>query len=94
MNKEQIYDAQINPLMAQIIEICTANKIAMFATFCIPNDKDAGLACTTHLPDETGKLPDRIACCARVAGPAQRFSPVMITTQHADGSKKITAFLD
>lgn len=67
MNKEQIYDSQINPLMAQIIEICKANQIAMLATFDIPNEEDADLACTSHLPDETGKLPERIAACVRAA---------------------------
>lgn len=94
MNKEQIYDSQINPLMAQVIDICKANKIAMLATFDIPNDDDPDLACTTHLPDETGKLPDRIADCVRVSkGGRTSATPLMLTTQHADGSKTLTAIL-
>ncbi len=94
MNKEQIYDEKINPLMTQVIEICKANSIAMLATFDIPNDEDPDLACTTHLPDETGKLPDRIADCARAAKAGRTSaSPLMITTQHADGSKTLTAVL-
>jgi len=32
-NKEQIYDEQIAPLMAKIIEICKAEQIPMFAEF-------------------------------------------------------------
>lgn len=57
MNKEQIYDEQVEPLMAKIIEICKANKIAMVATYAIPNDEDPNLRCTTALVDETGERP-------------------------------------
>ena len=35
MTKEEIYDEQINPLMAQIINICKVNKIAMIADFAL-----------------------------------------------------------
>lgn len=92
MNKEQIYDAQINPLMAQIIEICKANNIAMLATFALPTPEDADLCCTSHLPDETGKLPCPIAEASSVIRGSGR-SPLMLTTQHADGSKTLTAIL-
>ena len=49
MNKEQIYDEKINPLMGQIIAICQEYKIAMLADFSIPNEEDAGLNCTSAL---------------------------------------------
>lgn len=91
MNKEQIYDTQINPLMAQIIAICQANKISMLATFAIPTPEDADLHCTTRTPDETGKLPSQIAEASRVL--LSRASPLMLTTHHADGSKTMTAIL-
>lgn len=52
MNKEEIYDSQIAPLMAQIIAICKANKIAMLADFAIGHEKDEGLKCTTALLDD------------------------------------------
>ena len=45
MNKEAIYDSQINPLMAQIIAICKEHKINAHATFLLDDDN----ACTTHL---------------------------------------------
>ncbi len=93
MNKEEIYDDQINPLMAQIIKICSANRIAMLATFSIPTEEDEGLCCTTHLPDETGELPPRIAKCVEASKANQRSATVMLTTEHADGSKTLTAFL-
>lgn len=55
LNKEQVYDAQINPLMEQILTICQAHGIAMLCTFAIPTPDDDELACTSMLPDETGE---------------------------------------
>lgn len=92
MNKEQIYDSQINPLMAQMLEICKANKIAMLATFALPTPEDVDLCCTSQLPDETGKLPHPLAEASSVILGRGR-SPLMLTTQHADGSKTLTAIL-
>lgn len=51
--KEQVYDEEINPLIAQIIEICKREKIAMLATFRIPNAEDPHLNCTTALLDDS-----------------------------------------
>jgi hypothetical protein len=65
MNKEQTYDERIAPLMTQIIAVCQEHGIAMLASFCIPTPEDADLQCTTHLPDETGKLPAHIRAAAR-----------------------------
>jgi hypothetical protein len=82
MNKEQVYDEKIDPLMAQIIAICQEHKIAMLATFDIPPTPGDDLCCTSHLPDESGNLPARIAAAARAAsGP----SPLMLTTRNAAG---------
>ena len=92
MNKEQIYDSEINPLMAKVIAICKANKIAMLATFAIPTPDDADLCCTSQLPDETGKLPCPIAEAASVIRGSGR-SLLMLKTQHADVSKTLTAIL-
>lgn len=83
-NKEQIYDAEIYPLMGKIIEICQANKISMFATFDIPNDEDETLTCTTFTSDESGKPSERIRQFKRLA--PQSRPPLMLTTEHADGS--------
>jgi hypothetical protein len=49
MNKEEAYDAQIAPLMTEIIKICKEYKIAMLAQFSTPNDDDPDLVCTTGL---------------------------------------------
>jgi hypothetical protein len=61
MNKEQIYDAQISPLMTQIIAICKAGGISMLAHFDISHEDDPGLACTTCLPGEDGELAASVA---------------------------------
>lgn len=57
MNKEQVYDEKINPLMAQIIEICEEHGIAMFCDFAIPTPEDNGLMVSTVMPDNDGKHP-------------------------------------
>lgn len=77
-NKEQIYDSEINPLMAKIISICQRDKIAMVASFDIPNDDDKNLVVTTHLPDETGNLPERIQNAANHLKRSHYISPFMI----------------
>lgn len=48
-DKEQIYDEQIAPLMAEIIKICQANKIAMLFCASIDSAEKPDLVCTTAL---------------------------------------------
>jgi hypothetical protein len=57
MNKEEIYDAEIAPLMTQIIDVCKTHKIAALATFHIPTDEDENLACTTSILTDDFKPP-------------------------------------
>lgn len=92
MNKEEVYDNEISPLMAQIIEICQESNIAMVASFAIPTEEDEGLRCTTHLSDETGELPEGIKEAVRTLKPG-RASPMMITAEREDGTKTITAVM-
>lgn len=54
LNKEQVYDQQIAPLMTQIIDICQQRGISMVATFALPIPGNDDLACTTALQDENG----------------------------------------
>lgn len=79
MNKEQIYDEKISPLMEQIIAVCREHKIAMLAHFAIPAEADDTLSCTTHLPDESGSLPEPIRSAVRIIKPR----PMMLTTRNA-----------
>lgn len=65
--KERIYDEQISPLVAKIIEICKTNKIATFANFRIGYDKEVEehLMCTTSLPisedEEDNKMVSKLS---------------------------------
>ena len=52
-DSEAIYDAEISPLMAQIIAICKHHRIPMLASFQYSNQEtDEGNAhfCTTRIP--------------------------------------------
>jgi hypothetical protein len=84
MNKEQIYDEQIAPLMTQIIEVCQKHGIAMISSFEVPNDIDTDLRCSTHLADETGKYPFADVCRALRVG--RRAPALHLTTKDADGN--------
>jgi hypothetical protein len=90
MSKENTYDNEISPLMAKVIDICKANSIGMVATF----DLDDDLCCTSSIPDETGKLSDRLRRCAIEAQNGRpSLPPLMITTTKPDGSKTMTAIV-
>lgn len=59
MNKEQVYDEKISPLMAQIIGICHKHNIGMIADFEIPNDEDQDLCCTSATPGDGDQISRR-----------------------------------
>jgi len=60
-NKEAIYDEQINPLMAQIQDICRTNGIHMLASFALidqdPNYHNQPMVCTSTTPGDTFNHP-------------------------------------
>lgn len=100
MNKEEIYDAEISPLMQKIIAICQENGIAMMASFAIghdgegPNGEDCtGLVCNTLLPDGDGVPNELFAQANAFIRRRGRPAPMMFTTQHGDGSKTMTAII-
>lgn len=93
MNKEQVYDEQISPLMVQIIAVCKEHGIAMVADFKIPNDEDPNLHCSTLLPDETGENEPTHRDAFNHIRRNGRAAPMMITTEHGDGSKTVTAVI-
>lgn len=57
MTKEDIYDNEISPLMAQIIALCQKHGIAMIANFACPNDEYEDLQALSMVPDENGEHP-------------------------------------
>lgn len=91
MNKEQIYDEQIEPLMTKILGICQQNGIAMIASFDIEHEANPGLRCTSQLPDGAGKYTfSRAAGLLVPTAP----SPMMLTTRDGDGNvTAITAII-
>ena len=100
MNKEQAYDSLISPLMLQIISICKDQGIAMMASFDIahdgegPNGEDcSGLVCSSLLPDGNGEPNQAFMQANAFIRRGRRPSPMMITTDHSDGSKTMTAII-
>lgn len=77
--KEQIYDEEINPLMAQILEICKRHKIPMLATFSTPSEDDPGLLVTSFLLDPEWGTPSEFAEAAIVIKPPTVFMAFTVT---------------
>lgn len=65
-NKEQVYDEQIYPLMAQIIEICEKHGIAFIADFSIPTPDNPDLAAATLVLDGDGNNAPGHLAAARI----------------------------
>ncbi|OXI42449.1 hypothetical protein [Burkholderia aenigmatica] len=92
--KEQIYDAQISPLMAQIIEICKEHGIPIVASFFTPGEDDPELAVTTALLGNGFEAPVNFSDALRALRP-ELFggTPLMLRTEHGDGNATLTAIL-
>lgn len=101
MNKEQVYDDQISPLMQQIIAICRSNGIAMITSFNIAHDGEgpdgedcSSLTCTSHLPNGDEVFDERYSKCAvMIQRGAHHTMAMHITSQNPDGSKTLTAVI-
>lgn len=59
MSKEEIYDAEISPLIEKILDICQANGIAFLASFALPAE-DKALMCTIALLGDEYQPPDEL----------------------------------
>jgi hypothetical protein len=66
MSKEDIYDAEIAPLMNEILKICQAHKIAMVASFATPSDTSDDLYVSSALMDENGEFPGFMEWMAKI----------------------------
>lgn len=88
---EAVYDAEISPLMTQIIAICKRENLPMFATFKLDGD----LACTSHIVPPLSEWPEadreyfepwRKATLAAERGVLAQpdFAAFTITTRPAD----------
>jgi hypothetical protein len=87
-DREPIYDAQIAPLMTQIIAICKEHGIPMAATFRL-NDGEPGaeeddvedggpLRCTTFIPVE-GVQDERLEAVYKVLYRGWNVTPPFLT---------------
>jgi len=92
-NKEQIYDAQINPLMAQIIEVCRQHQIAFVAAFSIPTAEDSDLQCTSAMLGSALLPPANFMRAWAHLRPARSAGPLMLREERADGSVTFTAIV-
>jgi hypothetical protein len=90
MNKEQVYDKIINPLMAQILETCAKHGIAMLASFSIPTSESPGLCCTSCLPDENNKSAFGHLQCLQILQAPTQGDPMHLRTEHGDGRVTFT----
>ncbi|KWI50698.1 hypothetical protein WT72_24320 [Burkholderia pseudomultivorans] len=92
--KEQIYDEQISPLMAQIIAVCKEHKIPVVASFFTPGEDDPELAVTTALLGNGYEAPANFTNALRALRP-ELFTgtPLMLRTDHSNGSTTMTAIL-
>lgn len=86
--KEQIYDAQISPLMVQIIAICKQHKIPVVATFGLGQDDNGDLHCTTVIIPKDFEPSEMLTDLNARIYPETR-GPMMITTR--DGKGNITS---
>lgn len=63
MTKEQVYDEQVNPLMAEVISICKEHEIAFLASFALGfdpdgDDPDNQILCTSTGLDKQREPPE------------------------------------
>lgn len=85
MNKEEIYDNEISPLMRQILEICKRGKIAMVASFFIPTPDDEDLMCSSCLLDEEYDAPQSYHKAMRQIRQGDNFTMAMTITSAERG---------
>ena len=85
-DSEAIYDAQISPLMEQIIAICKEHRIPMLATFQYKQSTPEGDGesgwCTSRIPF-AGEDPRISEACDVMVRTAPSFLAMTISTQPA-----------
>jgi hypothetical protein len=82
---EDVYDAEVSPLMAQIIEICKKHRIPMVASFIFGHDDEGGIdTCDTVLQYDGRKFSRLDKAFSAMRG-QDRAPPVIITATNAAG---------
>lgn len=80
MTQEDIYDRDIDSLMARILAICKEHKIAMIASFSL----DGVMCCTSALLTDDYDAPDSFMLALAAIKPPDG-TPLHITTRDNDG---------
>lgn len=96
MNKEQIYDEQIFPLMQKVLEICQEHHIAYVGSFAIPTEADPDLFCSSRVPNEREEYPHHLATMAQAVDRARGAGSESVATMTEtlpDGKKRMTVFI-
>ena len=75
-NNELVYGEQINPLMAQIIEICKEHEIPFACQFAL-SDEETGLVCTSGMTFESEQIKSVLK--TMVSGNSPRIASFTIT---------------
>lgn len=86
MNKEAIYDKQINPLMTKIIAICKQHRIAFLADFALGDD----LKCTSAILEDDCDPTDNQLQALDLLKPQSPFAMAITTETKPDGSQHVT----
>jgi hypothetical protein len=88
-NSEAIYDAEINPLVAKIIDLCRLHKIPMVASFQFADaTHPRGLGfCTTRLPFD-GESP-KLDTIARFLMDELPPMPAIVITTNPPGETRV-----
>jgi len=85
---EAVYDAEIAPLMAQIIDICKKHNLPMCAEFLYKNDDEEGEQyCTSYVgvPKAVG-VSDHMEELWKIIQPRRSAPPLDLTVRNADGT--------
>ena len=95
MDKQEIYDEKIAPLMAQIIAIAQDHKIAMVASFAIPTEDNPDLFVSTRIKDENEEYPNFLLEMARILDRNSTApAPLMnLTFEDSDGKKTMVTIV-
>ena len=86
MTKEQVYDAEISPMMAQILAICKQHNIAMVASFDIGDE----MLCTSALLTDEYDPPASFVEALDVIRPPERKT-LHYRIDHEDGTTELGA---
>lgn len=83
MDKEQVFDAEVQPVLDQLIKACEEKGIAFLATFDLsPRDAESMKCMTVGCADETGVPSPRLAMLrAIVMGEVQFVGGVSISAE-------------